>query len=342
MALFKVIITILIGFCFGEKLPELMTKQALQNIKLITKDGKYTYYQRGSESLLLSSNYTVKEILKLESGSYFDVISTENRKRILIIADKDFHKKHSITQPRTIYFSSLGSDQVLKLAEGNSAQLHLNDEWASVYSIVEKKISFFNLSNNDLDFSIKLSNNFNPFFTPKIEMLNSDRVLYTDINNEGLTGLLSYNRTTKKNKLVYKVDEAYFKIEFCLHNKKLILGHFSFDRDNKYSQILISDLKKYDFKELYLSMTKDIGNLFCPLKEDKVYFIKDTSKKGKRFTSDVFSIDLNSKKLEQRTSMNTITQIISMDGMLLVPSKGKYYVLKGNSKLNTLDQLEDN
>jgi hypothetical protein len=343
MALFNLIILFLNVSVFAQqKLPELMTKQALQNIRLITKDGKFTYYQRGSKSLLLSSNYSVKEILTSDQGSHFDVISTLSRKRILVILDKNFHKKHSITQPREIYWAPFGGEKMTKLGMGNAANLHLNDEWASVYSIIDRTIKFINLSNSDLDFSIKLSNRFNPFFIPQIEMINEDRVLYTDINKDGLYGLLSYNRTTKRNKLIYKVDEPYFKIDFCLNKNDLIIGHFSYDSSQKYSQILHSDISKVDLKELYLSTSNDIGNLFCPQDENLVYFVKDTSGKRKRFTSDIFSLDIKSKELKQQTKMNTVSQIINMDGMILVPSKGKYYVLRGNSKLNTLDQLKGN
>ena len=38
-------------------LPELLAKQAVSNIRYLSQDGKFTYYQKRSGSLLFSSNY---------------------------------------------------------------------------------------------------------------------------------------------------------------------------------------------------------------------------------------------------------------------------------------------
>lgn len=338
MVFFKILFFSFIAYS-QTSLPELVTKQAIQNIRLTTRDGRYTYYQRGSESLLLSHNYSVTEILKLPQGTQFDVISTSARRNILIIAHEKYHQTHSILQPHKVYWSQFGSKNVNELTNGNSAKLHQDDQWASVFSAVDKKLSFFKLNNNAQNFTIKLNNRINPFYTPEVAMVNEDIVIYTDINKDGLMGLLSYNRRTKKNKLIYKVDEPYFYIDFCLSKNKLVVGQFSYDRGQKFSQILVADTNKFDFNELYLSKSDDLGNLNCPSTESKVYFIKDTTGDKSRITSDVFSIDLNSKKLNQETNKDHITQLVDMDGMLLVPSKGKYFVLKGNSQLNTMDQL---
>ena len=44
------------------ELPEISTKQAISNLRFISKDGKFTYYQRRSGSLLLSTNLKVKKL----------------------------------------------------------------------------------------------------------------------------------------------------------------------------------------------------------------------------------------------------------------------------------------
>ena len=69
------------------ELPILMTKQDLNDIRYISNDGKFTYYQQPFGNLIFSTNYGVKEVIKLKPRTQFKLISTNSKKIIQTIID---------------------------------------------------------------------------------------------------------------------------------------------------------------------------------------------------------------------------------------------------------------
>ena len=57
------------------QLPTLKAKQSLDNIRFISKDGKYTYYQRRSGNLQVSTNYSNEEVLDGEKHTEYFIHS---------------------------------------------------------------------------------------------------------------------------------------------------------------------------------------------------------------------------------------------------------------------------
>jgi len=133
---------------FAAKLPEFMTKQALDNIKFINMDGKFTYYQRESGSLNVSTNFSSSEVLSFERGTEYILSSTPARKRIGIEVTKDFHQNFSFFKNNELYYVSFGDAKPQKIAEGISLKLHLDDNWASFYRPKERNVVFKNILAN--------------------------------------------------------------------------------------------------------------------------------------------------------------------------------------------------
>ena len=279
MDLNKVVIFILSLFLMGakSKLPILSTKQSMDNLRFISKDGKYTYYQRRSGSLVLSTNYSVKEVIKGQIGTNYNIISSSARKKLLVVQDHDYHYNYRFRADKNIIALNFGGILPQKLGTGISPRLHMEDTWASFFKPKKQTIHFKSIERPLLKFDIKLFNKINPFFIPQVAMLDEIRILFTDLNQKGIPGVLLYNRQKKEIKPLFKASYPHEKIELCFH-KKLFMGFFSLDDAKSGSSIREIPLESLDFSEdnvVYRSERDDIGNLICSLEDEYLYFIQN-------------------------------------------------------------------
>ena len=84
-------------------LPELLTKQAVSNIRFLSQDGKFTYYQKRSGSLLFSTNYKVQEVIKGEIGAEYTLFTTPNRFKIAVAQNNNYQNFISLRAKQNIY-----------------------------------------------------------------------------------------------------------------------------------------------------------------------------------------------------------------------------------------------
>src|SRR5690606_4916201 len=106
---------------------------ALENIRFITLDGKYTYYQRDSGSLNLSTNFSASEVLASEAGTEYTLFASSARKKIAIEVNKNFHNNFSYIKNNDLYTISFGDDKPQKVAEGIFPKLHIDDNFISFF-----------------------------------------------------------------------------------------------------------------------------------------------------------------------------------------------------------------
>ena len=99
-------------------LPELLAKQAVNNIRFLTKDGKFTYYQKRSGSLIFSTNYKVQEIIKSEIGTTYTLFGSSSRKKIIILQNPNFHNFLSIRAKEKIYIVNYGENVPVEVGMG--------------------------------------------------------------------------------------------------------------------------------------------------------------------------------------------------------------------------------
>jgi hypothetical protein len=327
-------------------LPELQTKQALNNIRFLTNDGKFTYYQQHSGELQLSTNYSNAFVLKSQKGTSYNIFGSQSRKNLIIEVRKSFHKNLNFFEPNDLYIIKFGETTPTKIGIGTAAKLSIKDTWVTYFSTQTQELTAKNTLNLKRSHTIKLKNKINPYFIPQSAMATQDTVFYTDLNDKGYMALIMYSFIEKKFTTVFKSNFPGMRLDFCIQNEKIILGEFSYDSLNRGSNILKIPL--YDnpnFKKLdtiYTSELDDIGNLTCT--KDNIYFVKtvDYNQKINSKKTEIARISLKKdNKLKIITDLNYVTNVINMDGTILVPFRNKYYVIKGQSVLNK-DDLGNN
>ena len=137
-------------------LPEFITKQDISNLRFISRNGKFTYYQRRSGALLVSTNYSVKKVLQGKVNSHYLVSSTPARKALLIIQDESFHSFLSLNKLTKIYTADFDGQNIFLLGEGVNPRLHLDDSKISFYDPYKKIITVKGSRTSSNEFSVKI------------------------------------------------------------------------------------------------------------------------------------------------------------------------------------------
>ncbi len=340
----KLILTFFLGQSAQAKivLPELLAKQAVNNIRFLSQDGKFTYYQKRSGSLLFSSNYKVAELIQGQIGTQYTVIGTPARKKVVVMQHENYHTFYSIRGKEKIYLLDFGGTNPKEVGQGSAATLHLNDSWLSYYDYYTKILTFENTANAGLQFSIKLNNRINPYFTPQVLMSDDNTIYYTDLGENGAVGLLEFKRNTGKAELLFKGTTPMVKAEICLHDNHLVLGLFGINFSKDGTSISRVPLPLTDFKKresLYNSPVNDFGQLVCDFSKDNITFIKNFGSND-QISTDLVDLNPSTKAIKLLSEMKTITSVINMDGTLLALDKGKYYIVKGTIDYKNIDSLK--
>jgi hypothetical protein len=323
-------------------LPELLAKQAVNNIRFLSFDGKFTYYQKRSGSLIFSTNYKVNEVLKGEIGTSYTLFATSARKKIIILQNPNFNNFYSLRAKENIYIVNYGENSPREVGAGLSPTLLLNDSWLSYYDPYTKILNFENTTNSALKFSIKLNNRLNPYFVPQVVMSDDNTVYYTDLSEAGVYGVLEFKRNTAKSEIIYKAPNPMAKAEICLNQDQLILGIFGIHFSKVGSSISKLPLPFKDISKresIYTSDLNDLGHLVCDFDKENIAFIKNTGDKNTP-GYDIAGLNTADKKITPLSENKNISNIINMDGILLTQVKGKYYIAKGDVDYKNLDTLK--
>lgn len=323
-------------------LPELLTKQAVNNIRFLSKDGKFTYYQKRSGSLLFSTNYKVQEILKGEIGTEYTLFATPARKKIVILQNPNFHNFYSLRAKLNIFLMNYGEMTAREVGTGISPTLLLGDTWLSYYDPYSKILNFENTANMALKFSIKLNNRINPYFVPKILMSDENTIYYTDLSESGAVGVLEFKRNTAKSEIIYTAKSPLLKADICLIQDSLVLGLFGIHQSKEGSSITKANLPLQDFSKretIYTSESNDLGHLVCDFDKNNIAFIKNYGNANSP-VYDLANLNITDKKITALSELKTVSNIINMDGILLTQEKGKYYIVKGDVDYKNVDTLK--
>jgi hypothetical protein len=323
-------------------LPELMAKQAINNIRFLSQDGKYTYYQKRSGSLLFSTNYKVQEMLKSDIGTEYNLITSPAKRKILILQNPNFHDFYSLKAKHNIYIVNFGEATPREVGYGVNPQLLLNDDWLSYYDPFTKILNFEHTTNSALKFSIRLNNRINPYFIPSVLMSDDNTVYYTDLGENGVVGLLEFKRNTAKSEIMFKAQNQMLKAEICLIDDQLLLGLFGIHSSPEGTSISIVQLPLKDFTKretIYKSDLNDLGHIQCNYDKKRFAFIKNFNSADKP-AFDIAEFDLRNKKVTPLTELKTVSNIINMDGTLLTQERGKYFIVKGEVDYKNIDSLK--
>jgi hypothetical protein len=166
---------------------------------------------------------------------------------------------------------------------------------------------------------------------------------HTDINEKGFVGLVQFNLITQKSLILYKASQSGTRIELCQQKDYLAFGEFPYDDLNRSSKILQIKLSASTnlagFTTLYSSTDSDLGHMVCL--EKHIYFIKTLTqlKKLNYKQTEAVKLDFKTTQIETISDLGSVNQIISMDGRVLIPYRGEFFVVEGGANL-TDDRLK--
>lgn len=343
MALKSSLLFILISTStFAKSFPELIAKQSNENIRFISSDGKYTYYQRRSGSFHLSRNYKSIDIFKGAKGTQYTVYSTSSRKKIIVTQDETFHSNLSLRKKEKIYILNMGDSIPREIGEGSNPRLLLEDNWISYYSYFENQLNFENTANGALKFAIKLNNKINPYFIPDVVMSDENTIYYTDLGENGNYGIVKYKRNLEKTDIIIKEKTSNIKYNLLICGEALLFIESGIGQSNFGTKISIlpkleEDIKKV--REIYRSDLNDLGNYTCDFSHKSIYFTKNYGDKNFPIY-DIAELDLSTKQLNKLTELRSLTSLYLMDGILLSFEKGKNIIIKGEADYKNVDLLK--
>jgi hypothetical protein len=334
---------ILISFnLFAKELPKFLTKHPLDTIRYITLDGRYAYLQKKQGVLGMVSSFRSVDFISDNSQSDFLVKDSRFKRRLIIETIPDYQKDFSVFKNNKISVVDWGKTQTKEIGSGRGSRLHMDDEWISYYDAMEKIISIQNILTQK-KYQIRLSPKSSPYFLPEVEMVSADTVVYTEANDKGFSALIQYNLVTQKSSILYKSTQSGTRLELCQAKGYLAIGEFPYDdisRSSKILQIPISaSTNLAGYSTLYSSTDSDLGNMICS--EPAIYFVKTLThlKKINHKLTEAVRLDLKTTKVQTITDLGAVTQLISMDGRILIPFRGEFYVLEGTANL-TDDKLK--
>lgn len=326
---------------FAKDLPKFLTKHPIDTIRFISLDGRYAYLQKKPGVLGLVSSFRSIDFVSDNSQSDFLVKDSRFKRRLVIETIPDSDKDFNSFKNYKISTVEWGKTQVKEIGMGRGSRLHLDDEWISFYDTTEKIINLQNVITQK-KYQIKLSSKTSPYFLPEVEMVSADTVVYVDTNEKGLSALIQFNLVTQKSTILYRGTQSATRMELCQGKGYLAIGEFPYDdvaRSSKILQIPITaSTNLAGYSTIYSSTDADLGNMICT--EPAIYFVKTLThiKKINHKATEAVRLDLKTTKVQTITELGAVTQLISMDGRILIPFRGDYYVLEGSSNL-TDDKL---
>ncbi len=317
------------------------TKHSPETLRYISMDGRYAYVQKKPGVLGLVTNFSVVDFLTETNSNNFLIKSSRFKNRLAIESISNFHDELSLFKNHKIYVVDYGNSATREVGSGRNAKLHLRDEWITFYSMTDRKILIQNLVTQK-KFEIKLSKKSNPYFIPEVEMVSDRTLVFSDINEQGYAALISYDLQTLKSSILIKSAQTATKLELCQHNGYLAIGEFPYEglsRNSKIQLITLGDSNLAGHTTIYSSVEQDTGNMICLA--DSIYFIK-TMNQDKNLNykvTEAVKLDIKSHNLSARSSLKYVSQLIEMDGRVLIPFRGEFYVLEGKSNLG-VDTLQ--
>ncbi len=319
-----------------KELPRFLTKHASDTLRFISMDGRYAYIKKKPGVLGFVSSFRSMDFLNEGQQNDFIVTGSRYKNRLAIESIPSPHAEMNLLKKHRIFVVDYGNSVSRLIGEGKNARLHLADEWMTFYDPLEKTIHIQNLLTQK-KYEIKLSKKANPFFVPEVEMLAADLIYYTDINESGYSALVSYKLSTKQSKIIYKSSQSATRLEVCSGDDYLAVGEFPYDGVNRGSSIQYIKFQDIvgsaGLTSLYSSSEQDTGNMVC--RPDSLYFIKTLNwdKELNYKVSEVVKLEIKTKKIEAKSNLKHVTQLIEMDGRVLIPMRGEFFVVEGSFNL---------
>ena len=319
------------------ELPRFLTKHSPETLRYISMDGRYAYVTKKPGVLGLVSSFRSVDFLSEPNANDFIVKATPSKSRVIIESIPNAHTEMNLVKNHKIFVVDYGNTVTREVGLGRGAKLHLKDEWITFFDVIKKVLHVQNLVTQK-KYEIRLSKKPNPFFIPEAVMISSRMVAYTDINETGYSALVSYDLQTQKSVVNYKSSQSATQLELCKTDSYVALGEFPYDgvtRGSKIQYIKLTDsMNLSGFSSLYSSVEQDIGNMIC--RPDSIYFVKaiNQDKELNYKITEAVKLDIKTQKLEVKTDLKHVAQLVEMDGRVIIPLRGEFMILEGRSNLS--------
>lgn len=316
----------------AQELPRFLTKHAPETLRFISMDGRYAYIKKKPGVLGFVSSFRSIDFLNEPEQNDFTVKASRFKNRLVIESIPHPHDGMNLLKRHKIHVVDFGNSTPRAIGQGRGARLHLRDEWITYFEPVDKVIHIQNLLTQK-NYQIKVSKKANPFFVPEVEMISAERVYYTDISEAGYAALIAYDLKAGKSSVVYKSSQSATHIELCQSGDYLSMGEFPYDGVNRGSSIQYAKLQNLyasgGFTSIYSSVEQDIGNMVCL--PDAIYFIKtmNQDKELNYKVTEAVRLDLKTNKIEAKSNLKHVAQLVEMDGRVVIPLRGEFFVLEG-------------
>lgn len=332
-------------FAAQSNMPPFVTKQENNNLRFLTIDGKYTYYQSLSGTLYLSFNYLAGELIKGEKGGHYEIFSTPTRKKLAITQDNTFHSELNLRKLKNIFVTDWGSRESKKIGVGITPRLHLDDTWISFYNPNNYTLTLLNLEGGLPPVEIVLAAKITPapYFIPEVIMLKDRSFLYTDMNNRGIQGIIYYDRVTKESKPIYKAKSSASTLELCQNGNSIFISHIDHQEERPSSEILEVKDSAIDFSKAithYQSKLADLGHLECNVSPNELYFIQNQKQTDGKERFELVEYSMKTKSIKSLSDLFNVAQYFNLDGRLLILHQGLFYLAKGPNSESTDNFIE--
>ena len=327
---------LILGNLWAKELPTFLTKHSSETLRFISMDGRYAYVQKKPGVLGLVSSFRSIDFLTETQNNDFIVKSSNYKGRLIIESIPDAHLEMNLLKNHKISVVDYGNTIVRNIGVGRNGKIHLKDEWITYFNTLNKVIHIENLVTQK-KYEIKLSKKTNPFFLPDIEMISSRAVIYTDINESGHAALISFDLQNLKSSVIYKSPISATRLELCQSKEYLAVGEFPFEGVIRGSKIQILPIKEFtnlsSLTTIYNTIDQDTGNMICL--PSHLYFVKTLTADNQLNikTTEAVKLDIKSQLVETKSNLKSVSQIIEMDGRIMIPFRGAFYVLEGRANI---------
>jgi hypothetical protein len=315
-------------------LKKIISKQALYNIRFVSKDSSFTIYQKHTGGLFLSTNYSVKKIIDSNDNTQFNVIGSKKLKSIIITKKQKFHQEFNPNTEKDIFYMQYDlSDLPIFLGKGINPKVHRSGDFVTYIQPSQNRLVVHKLSLPTKTMTIKLSKKVNPFFINQVEMMDDLSIIIYQQNESGIGFVTKTSLEDKKSQIIKKLKNYHSKLEMCLVDNQLFIfetRHIASEKN--YSQLSTIPVNLTEEKILYVSKKTDLGHIACNIRKDHIYFIKNYSDTDKNYF-DVAILNTQNKSINRVTNEDYITSIFEMDGRLIAINNGVQMLLFGESSL---------
>lgn len=319
----------------GESFKLYENKRPNSTLRYQTSDGYISYYQRNTGELMLSTKLEVHSLLNSGLNEHFFLSDSSFGEKIIISSSQNFYTTSAFVPMNELYYSVIGEKTVGKIADlGFAPRLHLKDTWVSYYQHKFKIVKFHSFTNQELNFQVKLNKNTQYLHIPTTLMLDSNTVLFNDINNQRKFALMKLERSTQTIVPIY-LTNLNEEMNLCQQENTIFMMMTSSSGTKLYKMDFLGNNQFSNPKEIYSSNFPEHPQFICDSENalGVIYFLKDISMLGSKEYRP-YKLDVIKKELvEIPIKSNGLVSIDSMFRMgksLFVSSGEKYYVLDKN------------